>query len=161
MAARIAVALLALAASFALPAHAAVIYEWVDEHGRVQMSDVVPKKYKRTARRLDSRQFDVPPQQLKAAQAEAAALKAKAKAVPPQPQPRPSRIATPAPAPAAIAPAAPPSPDFADCASWRRAFVESRDCYVGYHTVRGIRPGAYQACGPAIPDPEPKCGPEE
>lgn len=156
------VALIAVAAACcAARAEAAVIYEWVDENGRIQMSDVVPKKYKRTARRLDSSQFDVSPEQLRAAQAEAAALKARAAESAAAPPKRPpSRVGTPV--PAASAATRTPSVDFDDCSAWRRAFVESRDCFASYQTVRGgLRPGAFQACGPAIPSPEPKCGPEE
>jgi hypothetical protein len=160
-------ALAAAALSIAMLAEAAIIYEWVDEDGRTQVSDVVPKKYKRTARRVDSARFNVPPKQLKAAQAEAAALKAKAAAA--APKRRPAAEAAPAAAPAAaLSPTqtfettgGPPPVDFADCPAWWRAFVASRDCFAGYQTVRGpLRPGAYQACGPEIPNPEPKCGPQ-
>ena len=145
--------------AFAAVAEAAIIYEWVDDAGRVHISDVVPKKYEGSAKRFDSSQFNLSPEERKAAQARAAALKAQAGQSAPGTTPAAPRPAVPG--SAASSPARRPVADFSDCSAWRRAFNESQDCFAGYQTQRGaLRPGAYEACGPEIPNPEPKCGPE-
>jgi len=52
-----------LAALAMLGAAAAVqagdIYRWVDEHGRTHMADTVPERYRRTARYLDGRKYEL------------------------------------------------------------------------------------------------------
>ncbi|HEX9450848.1 MAG TPA: DUF4124 domain-containing protein [Burkholderiales bacterium] len=50
------------------PLYAADIYRWVDENGRIQFSDVVPEKYKKSAKRMDSRQYELSPEQRKEAE---------------------------------------------------------------------------------------------
>src|SRR6185295_1920321 len=93
-----------------------VLYQWEDERGQVHYSDTVPDKYKRTARRIDTRTSDVPPEQVRAAQAQADALKARAAATassgPSSRQLRTSVAGTPA-------AAGRPSPNLGDCAAWR------------------------------------------
>lgn len=148
------------ALSLASAAEAGDIYTWKDATGRVQMSDVVPDKYKRTATRIDPRRFELTSQQRATAQALAAALKARAntEAASPEPAER-RRVAA---SSAASSVTGKQAADLSDCASWRRAFVASRDCYAGYPAVNGNRrPGAMEACGPDIPNPDPKCGPEK
>ena len=138
-----------------------VLYQWEDEKGQVHYADTVPDKYKRTARRIDARKFDVPPEQARAARAQADALKARAAALPASAPPASSRelrasVATTPPS------ASSPALNLNDCAAWRKAFVVSRDCYAGYQTNRGpLRQGAAEACGAEVPNPEPKCGAEK
>ena len=156
---------LALVATLACAAtHAGLLYTWEDERGQVQISDVVPPKYKATARRIDSRQFELSAEQVQAAQAQASALKARASTAAQNGQLPPSR-STHSPASAAVTAARPSqSINFNDCTAWRRAFLASRDCFAGFQRGPGygaLRPGAYEACGPEIPNPEPKCGPEK
>ena len=143
---------------------AGVLYTWEDERGQVQISDVVPAKYKATARRIDTRQFELSAEQVQAAQAQASALKARASTTAHDDQ-RPSPRSTHSSASAATAAARPSqSINFNDCTAWRRAFLASRDCFAGFQRGPGygaLRPGAYEACGPEIPNPEPKCGPEK
>jgi hypothetical protein len=145
---------------FTLVAQAGDIYTWKDDTGRVQMSDVVPEKYKRTATRMDTRRFELTPEQRTAAQAQAAALKTQANSEETGPKQAVRKRA----AASSAVKSAPEKPtvDPSDCAAWRRAFVASRDCYAGYPAVSGgRRSGALEACGPDIPNPDPKCGPEK
>jgi hypothetical protein len=138
---------------------AAVIYQWIDETGRTQISDTVPEKYRRSAKQTDSRQFDLTPEARKAAEERRAALQpqaasaaSRASSGPGQP---PSRLA---------GQSAPRKsmPDLSNCDAWRRAFVESKNCFGGFQTQAGpLRQGAFETCGPEIPNPEPKCGPEK
>jgi len=52
--------LTALAAlSAAAAAQAGDIYRWVDESGRTHMADTVPERYRRTAKHLDGRKYEL------------------------------------------------------------------------------------------------------
>jgi hypothetical protein len=143
--------------SLACISNATVIYQWIDDSGHTQMSDVVPEKYKATAKRVDSRQFEISPETRIAAQAQAAALKASSNETSVAKQLSPIY-----PASAAVAGRRRSPADLASCPAWWRTFVESRDCFGSYQTNHGpLRPGAYEECGPEVPNPEPTCGPEE
>ena len=137
---------------------AGVIYEWVDDGGRVHLSDVVPEKYQSLAKRVDSRQFEIPAAEQDEARRQAAKLKAQAASVPLPLRPADPAIrsgAASAPKSGAAASAA------SDCATWRRRFAISRDCFAGFQLPDGsLRPGAFQTCGNDVPNPEPVCGPE-
>ena len=145
----------------AATAHAATIYRWVDDKGRTHLSDVVPEKYKKSAKRVDTRQHEVSPQRQKEAQERAAKDKAAADEAAKQ------RAAT-ASAPAASAPPA-SAPivkrpaqgvtDTTDCATWWRLYRESQECFGPFHTVHGgLKPEAFEHCN-EIPSPVLKCGP--
>jgi hypothetical protein len=41
---------------------------------------------------------------------------------------------------------------------WRE-YRLSQDCFAPFLTVNGIKPDAFQQCGPALPDPSAECGP--
>jgi hypothetical protein len=141
-------------------AHAAAIYRWVDENGRTQVSDVVPEKYRATATRIDSGQYEVSPERRKEAEERAArdkALAAEAAA-------RRAGATASAPAAKAAAPASARRPaqsvtDATDCDTWRRLYRESQDCFAPYRTTRGsTKAEAFEKCNP-IPSPDAKCGP--
>ena len=53
------------------PLYAGDIYRWVDENGRIQFSDVVPEKYKKSAKKIDSRQYELSAEQRREAEARA------------------------------------------------------------------------------------------
>jgi hypothetical protein len=55
-----------------LPVHALDIYQWVDDSGKTHMSEMVPEKFKATAKRVDSRRYEVSDDQRNAALARAA-----------------------------------------------------------------------------------------
>ena len=140
-------------------AHATEIFMWVDARGRVQISDVVPDKYRSVAKKVDSQSFDVSAQDRADAQARAAQEKLKAAQIesgltstPPQPgapngRPTNSR-ATPTSTP----------PASSDCASLQHAYVESQECFAPYVMANGaIRSEAFKHCKTVI-DPSLKCG---
>ena len=140
----------------AVAAPAAVIYRWVDENGRTHLSDTVPEKYRKSATRVDSSQYEVSPERRReaeqaAAKDKAAAGKAGTRGV--------EMPATPASVPRpAKRPAQGVTPD-TDCDTWQRLYRESEACFGPFRTVGGgIKPEAFEACT-TIPSPEPKCGP--
>ncbi len=147
-------ALLLAVLLLSLPAGAKDIYRWVDENGKVQISDVVPDKYRKTARRIDSRQFEVTPQERAAAEARAAADRERAKA---------SAAAAAQEAKAAAArpvaqAGAPKPPAETDCETAHRLYKESIDCFAPYINTRGATMGeAFKYCT-ALPDPSSRCG---
>jgi hypothetical protein len=144
----------------ALSAQGAVIYRWVDESGRTHVSDVVPEKYRKSATRIDSSSSEVSPEQRQ--QAERAAAKEKALAE----EAVTRHQSTPAfqPASAASQAAASKRPaqgvtDSTDCATWRRLYRESMECFGPFRTTSGAtKAEAFEKCNP-IPSPELKCGP--
>jgi hypothetical protein len=152
---------LALGALALPPLHAADIYRWVDDTGRVHLSDQVPEQFRTSATRIDSRQFELTAQQrsdaaARAAQeraraAESADRDAKAQHV------QAAEAAAAAPAAQAKTPAT-PTPTGSDCASLRRLFNESADCFAAFVNANGsIKPDAFQICGPAVPAPVLEC----
>ena len=70
-----------VAASAAWAAHAADIYVWTDDSGKTHIADSVPEKYRKSATRIDSSQFEPTPEQQREAAAARAALAQKASAV--------------------------------------------------------------------------------
>lgn len=141
-------------------AQAAAIYRWVDEDGRTHVADVVPEKYRATATRIDSGQYEVSPEQRRQAEERAARDKTLAA----QSAARRADRAASAPGTKASAPASARRPaqgvtDATDCETWRRLYRESEDCFAPYRTTRGgTRAEAFEKCNP-IPSPELKCGP--
>lgn len=124
------------------------------------MSDVVPEKYLKSAKRIDSSESAVSPERKR--QAEEAADRTKALAD----QGNQARQSAPASAPARAAAPAPTTKrpaqsvtDDTDCDTWRRLYRESEDCFGPYRTTRGAtKAEAFEKCNP-IPSPELKCGP--
>ena len=145
---------LVVAAAAAFAAHAADIYVWTDENGKTHLADSVPDRYRKSAVRIDSRQFEPTPEQQREAAAARAALAKKANAVS---APSPARTAPPGAAaprpPAAIGP-----PSASECDALQREYRESLECFAPYVNANGsLKPGAYQACR-SIVNPTQKCG---
>lgn len=144
----------------ALTASATVIYRWVDESGRTHISDVVPEKYRKSATRVDSSEFEVSPERRKEAEERVAREKALAEEAAKRRASAPSA----APASAASAPTTGKRPaqgvtDATDCNTWWRLYRESQECFGPFRTVGGgIKPEAFERCN-EVPSPEPKCGP--
>jgi hypothetical protein len=83
------------------PLYGADIYRWVDDNGRVHLSEQVPKEFKDSAI---------------------------------------------------------PLPRGKDCASLRRRFQESADCYGPFFNANGsFKPEALEVCGPPVPAPGLEC----
>jgi hypothetical protein len=143
----------------ALSAQAAVIYRWVDESGRTQVSDVVPEKYRKSAIRVDSSESAVSPERKRQAEETAARTKALADEAERRRQSAQRPITPAASAPVATKRPAQSVTDDTDCDTWRRLYRESEDCFGPYRTTRGGTKGeAFEKCNP-IPSPELKCGP--
>jgi hypothetical protein len=135
-------------------AHAADLYRWVDDKGRVHFSDTVPAEYRNTARKIAA-EADVPPERRKEAEERAAREIERARAA--------AAAATKATEPPAPDLAAPPPPrpvaDPNDCKALHRAYKNAQDCFGPYVTVNGaVKAEAYERC-PVLPDPSQRCGP--
>jgi hypothetical protein len=132
--------------SFSLPVQAAEIYRWMDEKGKVHFSDSVPEKYKRSATQTDSRRYELSEAQLreKAQQASRNAVVTQS-AGSARPQGKQQAAASEEKQP--------------DCATLRRQYLESQDCFGRFRNVNGsIKAEAFQHCT-EVKDPTPQCGP--
>jgi len=137
------------------------IYRWVDDEGRTHLSDSVPDRYKDSATRVDTRRYELTPEQQREAQDRADRERTRSATIEPA-APAPSE----APAPASAAPPQPPVKRpvervtaNTDCVTWWRLYRESQECFGPFHTVGGgIKPEAFDHCN-EVPGPEPKCGP--
>lgn len=131
------------------------MYSWVDEHGRVNISDTVPEQFRKSARRIESTRFNVSEKQRREAAVRMAALTSAAAS-------RPAGAAR-APllsGPAFAAPrsAAGSAPEASDCATRLQRFREAQDCFQsGPRNQNGTVNAAKSNC-PDIVDPSPQCG---
>jgi hypothetical protein len=144
---------------------AAELYRWVDEQGRVQMSDRPPPKASGPVTRHDTPKDDVAPEQRKAAQERAArdqerlkkAADERGRAAAPQAL-RPSSAASSGFADESD-PSLPTRASAEDCRMWRQEYRRNEACFAPYRTARGgIKPEAFAACGRELVDPEFECG---
>jgi len=149
-----------LACSFLLvsPPYAADVYRWVDENGKVHFSDVVPEKYRKSARKMASPQQAPTEEQRKEAEARAAQDKERAG----QTENRKADANAKKDVSPPAAPQSQPKPvidENTDCATLHRLYRESLDCFAPYISAVGTtKAEAFDKCTP-VPDPAPKCGP--
>ena len=147
------------------PLYAADIYRWVDDSGRVQLSDRVPEKFKDKAIRIDSRQYELTHEQRKEADARKESEKVRAteaaereKRVRATPAAAPASAASaPASAASAAAPASAAKTSGNDCTSLRKRFAENNECLSPFFTTSGVKPEGFAKCGPAVPYPTQEC----
>ena len=150
--------------------HAADIYRWVDDNGRIQLSDRVPEQYKSRATRIgDSKQYELTPEQRKEADdraaqgkvraTEAAEREARVKATPPAKPASAASAPASRPASAASAPAsATKSQGGSDCESLRKRFAENNECLSPFFIAGGgVKAEGFAKCGPAVPYPAKEC----
>lgn len=144
-------------------ANATPICVWLDDVGRTQYASVVPEEYKAVATCTDSQQYELSPEQQRAAEKakaaredianallEAAKLAAMAAASSPPVVGTAPRAVTKRPAEVVT--------EATDCTTWWRLFDESAECFSPFRTTRGaIKVEAFDVCN-AVPSPEPKCG---
>lgn len=142
---------------------ASIVYRWVDDQGHTHVSDVVPTKYKKSAKAIDSSQFEVSPERKK--QADEHAAREKAAAEDATGQKNPGSPASPPKSSSASDPAgfvkrpAQGVTDSTDCGTWRRLYAESQACFGPYRNATGgIKSEAFERCT-EIPSPDYKCGP--
>ena len=146
-----------IACAAALAAHAADIYVWTDENGKTHLADSVPAKYRKSAVRIDSSQFELTADQQREAAAARAALEKKADAVP-APAPSPSPPVRPGAAPTSRAPAPIGPPSAGECEALQREYRESLECFAPFVNANGsLKPGAFAACKSVV-NPTLKCG---
>lgn len=138
---------LAVPGSFAWSAD---LYRWVDENGRTHITDSVPEQHRKSATRIDTRQFEVSGEQRREAEARAERDRAKVRAI----EDERARVTQPA--------AAAPGPKAAaagTCAELHRRYRESLDCFAPYIQANGTtKAEAYSKCT-VVKDPSPECGP--
>lgn len=136
------------------------IYRWVDDQGRTHLSDTVPDRFRESATRVDSRQYELTPEQQREAE-ERARRERERRSVPAEAKP-PELTAPPVagePAQGVVKRPVQKVTDTTDCATWWRLFRESQECFGPFH-VRGggLRPEAYDHCN-EVPSPPLRCGP--
>lgn len=132
---------------------AGVIYQWVDDAGRTQMSDVVPAKYQDSAKQVGASSGTAAPmqsredaqkaqQRIRAANAAASRRQSNAGGYPDAGSYTPARDA-----------------DASDCAAMWRAYHESQSCFARYRNPshNSMDPAAFSFCKEAS-DPSARCG---
>lgn len=140
---------------------AADMYRWVDENGRVSVSDNVPARYRDVATKIDTSASDISDRQrqeaLERADQERQRAKASAEA---------AKTASPQSAPVKAAEIKPPrNKAEAECEALIRAYRESQECFEPFKlreadgTFRqdgAVREEAFQYCT-SIPSPFNQC----
>lgn len=153
--------MLLVCAAFSVAAAAADMYRWVDESGRVSVSDNVPARYRDVATKIDTSASDIPDNQrrdaLKRADQERQRAKASMDAV---------QAATPQTAPVKAAEIkAPRSESETECEVLIRAYRESQECFApfkireadgAFRQDGAVREEAFQYCT-SLPSPFNKC----
>lgn len=140
---------------------AADIYRWVDDQGRTQLSDSVPDEYKKSAIRIDSRQFEVTSGQRREAEARAAQERARAKATKDEKALAASKANSQAGSGISATRGTPTSSANTgnDCETQYRLYRESLACFAPYVNVNGsVKVEAFERCKPVL-DPSQRCGP--
>ncbi|MFJ7567158.1 DUF4124 domain-containing protein [Herminiimonas sp. NPDC097707] len=139
--------------------HAADIYQWVDENGRTQVSDVVPARYKNVATKVDTSASELTESQRQEARTRAEREKQKAKEAAQAMQP-----ASPVPSAGQLTPSS--GMRETECEALMRAYRESQECFAPF-VFRGpdgrprrggrVREEAFLYCT-SVPDPSQQCG---
>jgi hypothetical protein len=143
--------------------YAVDIYRWVDERGQQQMADRVPEKYRDVAVKINSRRFELTPEQQRESDGRASQESdriAKAKAEREAKEQRQRQLdeeaAALAKTPAATGQQAASKPP-KNCNDQWREFWEKTSCYLPYRNTNGsLRPGWEQICKD-MQSPAPVC----
>ena len=139
-------------------AYGADIYRWTDENWQVHFSDTAPRELKKSATRIDTRQYELSPAQRKEAEARAARDKEKARSVEASGRKTAEVAASPPSDSKARAEADKANAPATDCATLLRRFQESSECYAPFFNANGsTKPNASETCGPAVPYPAREC----
>lgn len=129
------IALLALLCSLPFAARAADVYRWVDEAGKTHYGDIVPDKYKQTAKRVDAQDAETSEAQRRETADRVAREKAKLDALQQEREGRagPEQSASPPPA--------------AQAGSECEEYLASQECFAPYRLANGaIKPEAFEKC---------------
>jgi hypothetical protein len=144
------------------PGWSTEIYRWVDEAGQTHMSDVVPQKYKKSAIKVGSHQYEPTAEQKSQAEARAAKDRALVTELNEQRARTEALQAASAASAAAELRTAPRKVVDAnsDCATLHRVYRESQECFAPYLVANGSRKAeAFEKCGAPILNPTYQCGP--
>ncbi|MBZ8141003.1 hypothetical protein CLD22_13965 [Rubrivivax gelatinosus] len=140
----------------AAAADASTVYRWVDDTGAVHYSEVVPERYRDTARPLQPPASPTAEQQ-RQAQQRLQQQKAKAAAVDAEGQPSAAPVPPAASRPAARRPSQLPD-EQTDCETWQRLYDESEACFGPFRTVGGgVKAEAFEACNVVREPPADRC----
>lgn len=136
-------------------AFGADIYRWVDEKGRVHFSDTAPKHSSKPVTQIDSRQFELSPEQRRDAEARTAEAKKRAAearaAEKEEEKPAETKIT-------AIQAIKKRTASKPTCETLLQRFQQSSECYAPFFNVNGsIKPEAFETCGPGVPYPAQEC----
>jgi hypothetical protein len=160
---RMSVGLIAVVLGLLSPsASSTSICRWVDENGRMHMSDVVPDGFRKSATCSDSQKYELSQEQSREAEQRAAGVQSRKqldradRSMQAASSPLDPKWA--APLPGAKRPTEVIT-DATDCQSQWRIYDESVECFGPYRTARGAtKPEGFDRCH-VIPSPEIKCGP--
>lgn len=141
-------------------AHAATIYRWVDDQGRMHIADTVPDRYKSGATKVDSKQFELSEDERAAAAARLAKERARqADAQRAQAEAVKTSASNPSPAASSSAPRPSSAGSGTECDRLWQAYFESQECFAPYQSRnRGTKAEAFDRCHPAE-NPSQRCGP--
>ena len=133
--------------ALAAPGCAIEIFQWVDEAGKISMSDVVPEKYRATAKRVNSRKYELSDVERSDADARAAKEKSRADRIQVEMTEPPE---SPEPPEKAVAPKPVKTAKPVTCEQKWDAYHHSQECFAPFFIRTGqgssLRPEAYQAC---------------
>ena len=145
--------LLVFLSVLASSAHAAEVYRWTDDAGRVHYGDKVPDAQKAKAKPVDVKAVQVPEAERAAAQARLAREKSTVEAM--RRNRQESTLANVTTLPAVKTAAAPPAK--LTCAQEWERFNQSGACFAPFHTKFGIKAEAANHCTsvlmPTCPNP--------
>ena len=131
------IALLALLCSLPLASRAADVYRWVDETGKTHYGDIVPDKYKQTAKKVGVQDVETSEAQRRETADRVAREKAKLEALQREREGRPE--------PSAPAPAA--AQAGSECEEQMKKYAASQECFAPFRLANGaINPEAFQKC---------------
>ena len=140
--------LIPLAIAASLNATARESWRWVDDSGTTHYGDTVPERFKPKATKLGPR--SAPPTEVQQREASARAARDKAAV-------EAGARANAALPPARTAAASKPDPatrDLTACEAAKRKFHESAECFGRYRIITGIKPEAFDNCGPEVLPPD-------
>jgi Ribonuclease G/E len=136
----------------AAPSHAAEIYRWVDSDGHTHVSDTLPDRYRASAKKIDTNQYELSANQKREL--------ATRKAVPTATASASSSTPASAPNSTSIGGAVPASRQLTEreqCQEKINAYQAAEDCFAPYKMKNGgTKAEAFQLCPVLV---RPTCGP--
>jgi hypothetical protein len=131
------IALFVLVCAMPLGARAADVYRWVDEAGKTHYGDIVPDKYKQTAKKVGVQDAETSEAQRRETADRLAREKAKLEALQREREGRPEQ---PAPPPAAAQAGS-------ECEEQMKRYMASQECFAPFRLANGaINPEAFEKC---------------